>query len=286
MNLPSMGTGLVSREVLRIAGGYGAPAAGNSPAGGLDIDQAGHMATDGDVTIGGEVSVGSDLTIVGDVLSVNADKIKLDATRYVTEASISSDQPAMSLRTEYSAGASRIDFDPVDTGSAETNDASVRMMRNTNTSGIRTVDIYKGNGSSLKTFSINADTGEIEIGDFKPTEAYGGACSDETTDLEVGVATITFRIPYVFTVTGVRASVTTAPTGGPITVDVNESGTSILSTKLTIDAGEKTSKTAATPAVISDSALVDDAEITVDIDVIGSTIAGAGLKVWLIGSRT
>jgi hypothetical protein len=83
----------------------------------------------------------------------------------------------------------------------------------------------------------------------------------------------------------VRASVTTAPTGATLTVDINESGSTILSTKLTIDASEKTSTTAATPAVISDAALADDAEITIDIDQIGSTIAGAGLKVTLIGVR-
>jgi hypothetical protein len=37
--------------------------------------------------------------------------------------------------------------------------------------------------------------------------------------------------------------------------------------------------------VISDSGLASDAEITIDIDQIGSTIAGSGLKVWLIGTR-
>jgi hypothetical protein len=68
-------------------------------------------------------------------------------------------------------------------------------------------------------------------------------------------------------------------------VDINESGTTILSTKLTIDASEKTSTTAATAAVISDSALADDAEITIDIDGVGSTIAGAGLKIYLIGHQ-
>jgi hypothetical protein len=109
------------------------------------------------------------------------------------------------------------------------------------------------------------------------------ACSDETTALTTGTAKVTFRMPYAFTLTAVRASVTTAPTGSVLTVDINEGGVSILSTKLTIDATEKTSTTAATPAVISDSALADDAEITIDIDTVGSTIAGAGLKVALIG---
>jgi hypothetical protein len=108
---------------------------------------------------------------------------------------------------------------------------------------------------------------------------------DETTALTTGTAKKTFRMPYGFTLSDVRCSVTTAPTGSAITVDINESGTTILSTKLTIDATEKTSTTAATPAVISDADLADDAEMTIDIDVVGSTIAGAGLKVYLIGSR-
>lgn len=93
-------------------------------------------------------------------------------------------------------------------------------------------------------------------------------------------------MPYAMTVTGVRASVNTAPVGSTIIVDINESGTSILSTKLSIDASEKTSTTAATAAVISDSSLADDAEITIDIDQIGSSTAGTGLKVWLIGYPT
>jgi hypothetical protein len=113
----------------------------------------------------------------------------------------------------------------------------------------------------------------------------GLACSDETTSLTTGTAKVTFRMPYAMTLTAVRASVTTAPTGSTLVVDVNEGGTSVLSTKLSIDASEKTSTTAATAAVISDSALADDAEITVDIDQIGATIAGAGLKLWLIGVR-
>lgn len=120
-----------------------------------------------------------------------------------------------------------------------------------------------------------------------PTESIIIAASDETTALTTGTAKVTFRMPYAFTLTAVRASVTTAPTGASLlTVDINESGTTILSTKITIDASEKTSTTAATPPVISDTALADDAEMTIDIDQVGSTIAGAGLKVYLIGKRT
>jgi len=115
------------------------------------------------------------------------------------------------------------------------------------------------------------------------TESFVAALSDETTALTTGAAKITFRMPYAFTLTAVRASVTTAPTGSVLTVDINEGGSTILSTKLTIDVSETTSTTAATPAVISDSALADDSAITMDIDTIGSGTAGAGLKVTLIG---
>jgi hypothetical protein len=118
-----------------------------------------------------------------------------------------------------------------------------------------------------------------------PVESIIVAASDETTALTAGAAKVTFRMPYAFTLTGVRCSLTTAQTSGSIfTVDVNEAGTSVLSTKLTIDNTEKTSTTAATAAVISDAALADDAEITVDIDQAGDGTA-KGLKVALIGTR-
>jgi len=112
------------------------------------------------------------------------------------------------------------------------------------------------------------------------------ACSDETTDLTTGAAKATFRMPYAFTLTAVRASVTTAPTGANLEVDINEGGTTILSTVISIDAGDKTSVGATTAAVISDTSLADNAEITIDVDQIGSTVAGAGLKVTLIGYAT
>ena len=111
------------------------------------------------------------------------------------------------------------------------------------------------------------------------------ACSSEDLAITAGTAKVTFRMPYAFNVTAVRASLTTASSTGTFTVDINESGTSILSTKLTIDATEKTSTTAATPAVVSDSALSDDAEMTIDVDNAGAGDA-TGLKVYLIGYKT
>lgn len=122
--------------------------------------------------------------------------------------------------------------------------------------------------------------------DYYRTESFIISCSDLTTALTTGTTKGYFRMPYAFTLTDVRASVLTAPTGSGITIGINESGSTILSTDITIDATTKTSEAAATPPVISDSSLADDAEITIDIDAVGSTIAGVGLIVTLIGYKT
>ena len=114
------------------------------------------------------------------------------------------------------------------------------------------------------------------------------AVSDETTALTTGTAKLTFRMPFAMTVTAIRASVTTAPTGADLLIGVNTSGGSIINdaiAPLRIDATEKTSVTAANQPQITTSTLNDDEEMTIDIDQVGSTFAGAGLKVTLIGNR-
>ena len=145
--------------------------------------------------------------------------------------------------------------------------------------------------SALKTFItsgfLTSSTAVSTYGTIAQAKAEYLVCaaSDETTALTTGTSKITFRMPYAFTLTAVRASLTTAQTSGSIfTVDINDSGTTILSTKLTIDNTEKTSTTAATAAVISDTALADDTEITIDIDQVGDGTA-KGLKITLISTR-
>jgi hypothetical protein len=111
------------------------------------------------------------------------------------------------------------------------------------------------------------------------------AASDETTNLTIGTSKVTFRMPHAMTLTAVRASLSTAQAAGAIfTIDINQNGVSVLGTKLTIDNTEKTSTTAATPATIVTSSLTDDAEITIDIDQVGTALA-KGLKITLIGTR-
>lgn len=75
-----------------------------------------------------------------------------------------------------------------------------------------------------------------------------------------------YRMPWAATLTAVKANRNGTNTNGAVTIDVNEGGTSVLSTEITIDVGESSSLTAATPAVISDNAIANDALLTFDID--------------------
>ena len=117
-------------------------------------------------------------------------------------------------------------------------------------------------------------------------EVFIISLSDETSNLTTGNGKASFNMPFAMTLTGVKATVNTAPVGSTIIVDINEAGSTILSTKLSIDASELTSSSAASAAVISDASLANDALITFDIDQIGSSTAGKGLKVTLYGYRT
>ena len=111
------------------------------------------------------------------------------------------------------------------------------------------------------------------------------ALSDETTTLNQTSTTVpifTFRMPNDFTLTDVRASLGNASNSGPVTIgNIKDDTIDILSTSLTIDVNEKTSTTAATPAVIANSAIADDSEITVFLTTKGAN--AAGLKLTMIG---
>lgn len=119
-----------------------------------------------------------------------------------------------------------------------------------------------------------------------PLQTIAVALSDRTTNLTTGTNKASFTMPYDFTVVEVQASVDTQQTAGSVlTFDVNEGGTSILSTKCTIDNNEDSSITAATSPVISDSSLAKGSKITWDIDQVG-TAGARGAIGYLIGYPT
>ena len=105
-----------------------------------------------------------------------------------------------------------------------------------------------------------------------------------TTSVIVAADIDFIMMPYDFRLTDVRASFNTASTA-LTTIDVLESGVSILSTLITIDIGAVTSVTSASPVVISDFELADDAKITFSVASVGG-VAATGIKIHLIGYRT
>ena len=141
-----------------------------------------------------------------------------------------------------------------------------------------------GNCNLIGAFSSTAGGGDSP---YKRTTSFVIACSDETTALTTGTAKVTFRMPYAYTLDSVRASLTGAGgSSGTTTIDINEAGSTILSTKITIDYGDLTSVGASAAPVISDSALADNAQMTIDIDAVTGDADETGLKVYLIGNKT
>lgn len=149
--------------------------------------------------------------------------------------------------------------------------------------------ILKGNGTSAVT-AIALDGSGVKFlradGTFVvPKESISMKITDDATAVSAGTGKFYFRIPYPFNVEEVRASLNTAQSGGNIlTVDINKNGSTILSTKLTVDNNEATSKTAATAPVISSGSFADDDILSVDVDQIGNGTA-KGLTVTLIGRQ-
>ena len=141
-----------------------------------------------------------------------------------------------------------------------------------------------GGGSKFLSALIDTTDEVVQANDL--VQSFIIAASDETSNLATGNNKVRIRMPYAFTLTAVRASVNTAPTGSTISIQITEAGSDILSTPITIDASETTSVTAASSPVISDSSLADDSIIGIDIDQVGSSNTGVGLKVTLIGYKT
>jgi hypothetical protein len=117
---------------------------------------------------------------------------------------------------------------------------------------------------------------------FTPETIYV-ALSDETTQITTGTNKVTIYAPYAFNLTDVKASLSQSGSTTITTFNVKLTGTTIFSTKSTIDINEFSTSTAATPRVITASTIPVDSKITFDIDTIGTGCAGA--KIYLLGYR-
>lgn len=135
--------------------------------------------------------------------------------------------------------------------------------------------------SSLIT-AIGADVKAQQTALDLKTEAHTFAITGALT-VQTGKSRVYFEGSY--TIVSVRAAVNTAPTGATLICDVNKNGTTIYTTQTarpTI-AISGFSATGNSPAITT---VVSGDYITVDLDQIGSTVAGSDLTVTIRLRRT
>lgn len=126
---------------------------------------------------------------------------------------------------------------------------------------------------TLTASSITATGTVLGVEDIVPYSKTG--------TLTVSTGTIRYRFPWAATLLGVTAAVNTAPTGASLICDVNKNGTTIFTTQAnrpTIAAAGTATTTEPTPDV---TAIVAGDYLTVDVDQIGSTVAGSDLTVMI-----
>ena len=109
----------------------------------------------------------------------------------------------------------------------------------------------------------------------------GFACSDESSNFGTGLA-LSFIMPFSMVLSGIKISCNTAPTGSNIIVDVKNTAISVFSTKPIVQPG---SKKGGSNAIVINPVLLIDSEITIFRDAVGSINPGAGMKIWLVGTR-
>ena len=114
-----------------------------------------------------------------------------------------------------------------------------------------------------------------------PTMSFIVSMTGETDDATVADDLAQIRLPFAFEVTECRAFCNTAPTGATLDVMIEEAGSNILSSAISIAISATTASVSG--GTITDSTLADNAIISFNCDQIGSSTAGAGLKCMIIG---
>lgn len=119
------------------------------------------------------------------------------------------------------------------------------------------------------------------------TESFQISLSDMSTAIVAGTNKGYMSLPYAYKLTGVVLTLLTPQaTGSIFTVNVKANGTTIFSTKLTVDNTEDTSVTAATPFVFTTPtpSYAAGTKLTVDVDQVGDGSA-RGAIVTVLGVK-
>lgn len=148
--------------------------------------------------------------------------------------------------------------------------------------------LNRANHTGTQTLSTISDAGALAALDGVPTAAKIMAVDFEQ-DLSASTsdAVYAFYLPYDCDFHALpEFRVFSAPTGGAMTLDIHLAGTTIYSTKPTIDATETSSTTAATASVLSTTAGTKGQLVEIFVDAVGVTLPGTGLDVTFFMTET
>ena len=123
----------------------------------------------------------------------------------------------------------------------------------------------KVNGSALVAETINGVKGQFFWG-------LGG------TQIFAPNVSFEYEATCTLTITGIELRAKTGPTGSALIIDINKNGTTIFGVKPQINAGATVDAGVAT---LTTTTLAAGDSLTVDVDAVGSTIAGADISVIL-----
>lgn len=139
-------------------------------------------------------------------------------------------------------------------------------------------------------FSVTRADGKFYLKDSGVSgvsDVWAFAITDPTTAATTGTTKIQpFHAPFDCTLTRAVLTAATAPTGAELIADIHLGGTTVMGTdKLDIEVSEFSTRTAATAPALTVTAVSEGDQITFDVDQVGSTVAGAGLIVYVYYTR-
>jgi hypothetical protein len=154
----------------------------------------------------------------------------------------------------------------------------------TRTGTIGDIHIQTDGGVGTTVFIKQSDSGGTGgwFGIGTQTNYAGIALGDLTTTITTGNTKGMWIAPRDGTIVELVGGLLTASASGGVTIDLNNNGGTILSTKMIIDATEATSVTSATNYVISTPNFSKGDVMTMDIDTAGTTAVGPQFQIlWI-----
>jgi spermidine/putrescine-binding protein len=163
--------------------------------------------------------------------------------------------------------------------SADCNELSAEALDKAGSEQITQLTAEASPASTDLFLMERASDGELRKVQFQNIGGSGGAAPFRF--LVNGNAYVDTLIQYTIadtagTISRVRAYAQTAPTGADLQIDVNKNGTTVFSSTFAISAGAN-SATSTSIAAAGTFAIGD--RISIDIDQIGSTVAGAKVAI-------